>query len=61
MILFLKQSEKEYAVNTYYGGPQGSYKVVDGKVYPCGVIGYSALDSNGTVVESFIEQLKELG
>jgi len=61
LILFLKQSKKEYAVNTYYGGPQGSYKVLDGKVYPSGVIGYSALDSKGLDVDTFIEYLKVLG
>ena len=60
LILFLKQSKKEYEINTYYGGPQGSYKVVDGKVYPSGVICYSALNSSGMDVEQFIMQLKEL-
>jgi len=60
LILFLKQSKKKYTVNRYWGGPQGSYKVINGKVYPCGVIGYSQLNSSGADSSTFIEYLKTL-
>jgi len=61
LILFLKFSKRYYEIIYYsIGGPQGSYKVVDGKVYPIGSR-FSSLNSNGTDTSTFLEYLKTLG
>jgi len=62
LILFLKCSSKSYEVNYYYvGGPQQSYKVNDGKVYPSGAYCLPEMNSNGTDTSTFIKYLKALG
>ncbi|MHA1971544.1 MAG: hypothetical protein ACTSW1_01055 [Candidatus Hodarchaeales archaeon] len=63
LILFLRAVKKSNGMTNYVslGGPQGSFKVIDGKVYPVGYSGYLQLNPNGTDASTFIDYLKTFG
>lgn len=62
LILFLRVVEKSNGMTVYVslGGPQGSSKGMDDKLYPVGYRYNPKINSNGTNVNTFIKYIKSL-